>query len=75
MELKIMTVTSLQTVYDNLNFLEQVDVAKSALYRELAQEVIADTAISLNWRQAISERLNHANHLLAMLTVGSNDSY
>ncbi len=70
-----MTVTSLQTVYDNLNLLEQGDVAKSALYRELAQEVIADPAISMNWRQAISERLNYANHMLAMRTVGGNDSY
>lgn len=70
-----MTVTSLQTVYDNLNLLEQGDVAKSALYRELAQEVIADPSISLNWRQAISERLNYANHMLAMHTVGNNDSY
>ncbi|GAB4382089.1 MAG: hypothetical protein Kow00121_41770 [Elainellaceae cyanobacterium] len=70
-----MTLTSPQIVYENLNLLEQVDVDKSAFYRQLAQEILADPKISLLWRQAIAERLNQANHSLAMLTVGSNDSY
>uniref|UniRef100_A0ACD5GS99 Uncharacterized protein n=1 Tax=Desertifilum tharense IPPAS B-1220 TaxID=1781255 RepID=A0ACD5GS99_9CYAN len=39
------------------------------------QDAIADSDISLTWRQAISDRLNRANHLLAMLTVGGEDSY
>lgn len=64
-----------QTVYENLNSLERVDVAKSAFYRQLAQEILADTQVSLSWRQAIADRLNQANHLLAMVTVGGDDSY
>lgn len=70
-----MTLTSPQIVYENLQQLEQGDVAKSAFYRQLAQEILADTKVSLLWRQAIADRLYQANHELAMQTVGSNDSY
>ncbi|MCG9891489.1 MAG: hypothetical protein MH252_10485 [Thermosynechococcaceae cyanobacterium MS004] len=66
---------SLRTVYHNLQRLEQVDVAESAEYRESAQEVLADPTVSLTWRQAIANRLNHANHLLEMRTAKDNDSY
>lgn len=65
----------LQMIYDNLTLLEQVDAVKSAVYRQLAQEVLADPEVSLTWRQAISERLNQANGYLARLTVGKDDSY
>jgi hypothetical protein len=64
-----------QTAYDNLRLLEQVDVAISALYRQLAQEVLANSEVSLSWRQAIADRLNQANHMLEMVTVDGNDSY
>lgn len=64
-----------QAAYDNLRLLEQVDVANSAFYRQLAQEVLADSDVSLTWRQAIADRLNQANHLLEMVTVDDNDSY
>ncbi|MBD0346718.1 MAG: hypothetical protein ICV63_18210 [Coleofasciculus sp. Co-bin14] len=70
-----MTQISPETVYDNLSLLERVDVATSALYRQLAQEVLANPEVSLTWRQAIADRLNRANHLLAMVTVGNDDSY
>jgi len=70
-----MSLVSLQTIYDNLDLLEQGDVVKSAQYRQLAQDVLADPEVSLNWRQAIAERLNQANRLLVMLTVGKDDSY
>lgn len=70
-----MALVPLQTIYDNLNRLEQEDVVQSALYRQMAQDVLADPEISLNWRQAIADRLNQANHNLAMLTVGKDDSY
>ncbi len=64
-----------QTAYDNLQLLDRVDVAKSAFYRQLAQEVLADPKVSLTWRQAIADRLNQANnHLLATQSV-SDDSY
>ncbi|MDX2214394.1 MAG: hypothetical protein SFY66_13975 [Oculatellaceae cyanobacterium bins.114] len=64
-----------QTAYENLSLLEQVDIVTGALYRQLAQEILADPSISLSWRQAISDRLNHANHLLALVTVNKDDSY
>lgn len=70
-----MMMVSPQVVYDNLNLLEQGDVVKSAIYRQLAQEALADPDISLSWRQAIAERLSYANHLLALITVGVDDSY
>lgn len=62
-------------VYHNLRELDQEDVTKSADYRESAQEVLADPDVSLPWKQAIANRLNHANHLLEMRTVKENDSY
>jgi DNA-binding PadR family transcriptional regulator len=68
-------IISPQTVYDNLKLLEQEDVIESAIYRELAQEVLADPKVSLSWRQAIADRLHQANHLLALLTVDKDDSY
>jgi uncharacterized membrane protein len=64
-----------RTVYYNLRLLEHVDVATSAFYRQLAQEVLADPEVSLVWRQAIAERLNRANYLLGMQTVSDDDSY
>lgn len=62
-------------VYDELKFLEQADIASSAVYRQHAQEILADPEVSLSLRQAIAERLNQANRLLAMLTVETGDSY
>ncbi|MEB3177892.1 MAG: hypothetical protein VKL59_02455 [Nostocaceae cyanobacterium] len=64
-----------RTVYHNLRLLENVNAATSALYRQLAQEVLADPKVSLTWREAIANRLNHANHLLEMRTATENDSY
>jgi len=64
-----------QTVYDNLNLLEQVDKVSSARYREMAQEILADHEVSLQWREAIAERLNQANRKLGMQTASDNDSY
>jgi hypothetical protein len=66
---------SLRSVYHNLRLLEQVDAVRSAHYRQQAQEVLADSRISLRWRQAISNRLQQANHLLEMQTVETDDSY
>jgi hypothetical protein len=64
-----------ENVYKNLKLLEEVDTSSSALYRELAQETLADPQISLGWREAIADRLNDANHLLGVRTTGGNDSY
>lgn len=64
-----------QTVYDKLNLLEQVDKVRSARYREMAQEILADPDVSLQWREAIAERLNQANRQLGLQTASENDSY
>lgn len=70
-----MVATSPQTVYNNLKLLERVDAASSALYRQLAQEILADPEVSLVWRQAIADRLNQANNLLGRLAICNEDSY
>lgn len=69
-----MTVSA-NTVYSNLEKIDQVDLVTGAVYREQAQEVLATPSIALNLRRAIAERLNQANQQLAMQTVGSEDSY
>lgn len=70
-----MTSLSPQTVYDNLNRLDQGDTLRSAAYRQQAIEVISDQEVSLGWRQAIADRLSHANYLLGLLTATPEDSY
>lgn len=67
--------TTPQDVLEHLKQLEQVNTVQSALYREEAQKVLADDSISLQVRRAIADRLNQANHDLALHTAGSEDSY
>lgn len=62
-------------VYHNLRLLEHVNVATSALYRQMAQDILADSNVDLVWRQAISHRLSEANLRLERQTVGKDDSY
>ncbi|MBD1915568.1 MULTISPECIES: hypothetical protein [Cyanophyceae] len=64
-----------QEVLEHLKQLEKVNTVQSALYREEAQALLADDTVSLKWRQAIADRLNRANHDLALHTVSSEDSY
>jgi hypothetical protein len=66
---------SLQTVYDNLEKIDRVDATTSAAYRQSAQEVLADPTISLEWRKAISDRLNQVNHELTVRAHVDDDSY
>lgn len=70
-----MNTPSPRTVYHNLRLLEQVNAATSAVYRQLAQEVIADPNVDMVWRQAIANRLHQANHQLGQKTVSKGDSY
>jgi hypothetical protein len=72
-----MLLTSPQTTYNYLNELDQErNDTKNALYRQLAIDILADTDVSLDWRQAIADRLNEANNMLGMVVVGnSDDSY
>jgi hypothetical protein len=64
-----------QVAYDNLSLLDNVDASQSALYRQVAQEVLADLDVSFSWRQAIADRLNQANHQLAHQPAADEDSY
>ncbi len=64
-----------QVVYDNLTLLERVDVATSALYRQMAQDLLADPKVSFSWRQNIADRLNRANNVLTRSAVDGDDSY
>jgi ABC-type Zn uptake system ZnuABC Zn-binding protein ZnuA len=66
---------SLQTIYDNLEKIDRVDPTTSAIYRQSAQEVLADPEISLEWRKAISDRLNQVNHELTVHAHVDDDSY
>lgn len=70
-----MTHLSPAQVYEDLQLLERVDVVRSASYRQAALEILADLTVSLDWRQAIADRLNQANHLLSWRTVDTEDSY
>ena len=62
-------------VYSQLRKIDQVDLMTSALYREMAQEVLAQPGISLAMKTAIADRLNRANNQLGMQTTGNEDSY
>ena len=64
-----------ETVYANLNQLDQVDLTTSAEYREIAQEVLADSGVACDVREAIADRLNQANQQLINTTVSKTDSY
>ena len=70
-----MTQVSLQTVYDNLVQIDRVDTTIGAMYRQSAQEVLADPNVSLEWRRAISDRLNRVNHELTVHAHVDDDSY
>jgi hypothetical protein len=43
--------------------------------RQLAQGVLANPSISLQWRQAIADRLHQANRCLQLRTLEDCDSY
>lgn len=65
----------LQKLYEDLADIDKMNTTEGARCREMAQQVLANTSISLNWRDAIAERLHEANHTLAIKTVTSDDSY
>lgn len=67
--------TNPQDVLEHLQHLEEGNTVQSAEYREEAQEVLADDTVSLKLRGAIADRLNQANHDLALHTVAPEESY
>ena len=66
---------SLQTIYKNLEQIDRVDPTTSAIYRQSAQEILANPEISLEWRKAISDRLNQVNHELTVHAHVDDESY
>mgnify|MGYP005609895157 CR=1 FL=1 len=64
-----------KNIYHNLRSLDRVDLVTSAMYRQQAQEVLANRDISQTWRVAIANRLYQANRQLEMMAAGSEDSY
>lgn len=64
-----------KTIYEHLNDLDKVDVITSARYRQLAQAVLADPSVDETLRQNIAERLQRANHLLALKNIDGDESY
>ncbi len=65
----------LQKLYEDLANIDMMNTLEGAQCREQAQQVLANPKISLNWRDAIAERLHEANHTLAIKTVTGDDSY
>ncbi len=65
----------LQKLYEDLANIDMMSTLEGAQCREQAQQVLANPKISLNWRDAIAERLHEANHTLAIKTVTGDDSY
>ncbi|MGI8936307.1 hypothetical protein [Leptolyngbya sp. BC1307] len=65
----------LQKLYEDLAGIGAMDLDAGAQCREQAQQVLANPKISLNWRDAIAERLHEANHSLGIKTVTGDDSY
>ncbi len=65
----------LQKLYEDLAGIGSMDLDAGAQCREKAQQVLANPKISLNWRDAIAERLHEANHSLGIKTVTGDDSY
>ena len=65
----------LQKLYEDLANIDQMDMTQGARCREQAQQVLANPKISLNWRDAIAERLHEANHTLAIKNVTCDVSY
>jgi hypothetical protein len=70
-----MSEVSPKNIYHNLRLLDRVDIVTSAMYRQQAQEILANPGISQTWRQAIANRLYQANRQLEMMAAGSEDSY
>jgi hypothetical protein len=65
---------NVETVYENLEQINRVDAFTGAVYRESAQDVLADPEVSLDLREAIADRLHEANHELTV-HAPTEDSY
>jgi hypothetical protein len=76
-----MPTTSPEITYACLTQLDETNPAQSPTERQIenarcrqqAIEVLADHDVSLQWREAIADRLNAADVMLGMTVVGRND--
>jgi ribonuclease HI len=76
-----MPTISPETTYACLTRLDETNPAQTAAERQVenarcrqqAIEVLADHDVSLQWREAIADRLNAADVMLGMAVVGRND--
>ena len=66
---------NVRKVYANLKHIDEVDSVTGAQYRQLAQEALSESSISLARRMVIADRLMQANHFLGMKTATNGDSY
>jgi len=66
---------TLRSVYADLKRIDEVDVETSALFRQRAQEVLAQSDFSLARRQVVAKRLMQANQFLGMNSTIEGDSY
>lgn len=67
---------NLDRLYAELENLDRVDLVTGAIYREQAQDILANPAIALTVRKAIADLLTQANQRIAMMTTAkSEDSY
>ncbi len=76
-----MPTISPETTYACLTRLDEINPAQTPAERQVenahcrqqAIEVLADSDVSLQWREAIADRLNAADVMLGMAVVGRND--
>jgi hypothetical protein len=66
---------SIRKVYANLKHIDEVDLVTGAIYRQLAQDVLAESKISLGRRMVIANYLMQANQFLGMQSASNGDSY
>ena len=67
--------TAIDNLYKNLKQLDKSDPVTSAIYRERAQNILANPKIALRVRMTIADLLMVANQELTLNTVGGDDSY
>ena len=70
-----MVTSTIDQFFSCLEKLGEQDPVVSAVYRQRAQDILANTSIAISIRTAIADLLMTANQELAFKTVGSEDSY
>ncbi len=64
-----------ETIYKELDKIEQSDALTSAISREKAQDILATPTIALKIRKAVADYLYQINQQLTLKTVTGEDSY